>query len=371
MQFRFESPDRHSTDIMAADPVVYVDSLLFLLGIKLEIGSKFTQTINWIAFVFALIYVLADSVFSTLFQPKSFALLTKLRYVSQCSCPLITMMYVKYNRVKMAALVRSTVNSLDHVSKRYLVKLSLIGVILYLIFVLRVLYRHVYYFTIAEFYDEVRLFTNASDQITWYQLFYGVLDLFVSYFFTRQWLLITTHFYVFTFVAISCMQLNFLQRLSLNHEDSAAFYRQMTTRWRKLNTLKSDFNDLFGVFPVLWFSNILLKSSGVIINASFVNDSFYVMVWQILVLQVIVIFTALVIIVLVQNRISMQVDEYIGTKLLTSSLNDISKIFFADELHRKPCMTALSMFELNGSLVVGYLGSLITFTVLFIQISHA
>ncbi|KAI1288502.1 hypothetical protein HDE_09370 [Halotydeus destructor] len=142
----------------------------------------------------------------------------------------------------------------------------------------------------------------------------------------------------------------------------------MAIGWRRVNAVKKEFNDLFSIFPVLWFYSIFLKSSGTITKASSVAHSYYSIIYQTLGFEVLIIFTVVYVIALADNHVSRLVDEYIEAKMLTSSLNDISKLFLADELRRKASMTALFLFELNGSLVLSFLGSLITFTVVFIQL---
>ena len=143
-------------------------------------------------------------------------------------------------------------------------------------------------------------------------------------------------------------------------------------RMRNIQDLGIKFDQLFNVFPAIWLLSFLLQSTGYLVL--FREISMHVQLifseWFILGIQMSLCLTTIAIVMYreSQNR------EEVGNlcKLIIASAGDnlnTNHSMLVNELEQPLVLTGCGQFEIKPSLLISFIGSVITFSVLFIQLT--
>ena len=145
-------------------------------------------------------------------------------------------------------------------------------------------------------------------------------------------------------------------------------------RWSQLKTATSTFEDLFSIYPLLWFSNLFVKSCVFLVKLKSMSFEINAIIlvsygWfaSECVLSSLVLFT----IDRVNKSTRMMYDNFKRqnmSRLLVNPKFDRLSVEINDSLSLN--LTAWSLFDLNKKFMLSFISSLVSFSVLFMQLSN-
>lgn len=184
-----------------------------------------------------------------------------------------------------------------------------------------------------------------------------------------MWTARTSMQYTF-FAAVHCYAYDtFLNQLKALVSKPVANFKALTLTLVKLNSLRSDFDSLFNLFPALWLLLLLINASGFIclFKAQNVPEGILFIEWPLFGMWVTNISIALGYVIKANYDYRNKVSE-ISQRLLKSPNKYCECVAFVNELKNQPQLTGCYQFEITSMLLLNYLASFLSFTILFLQI---
>ena len=340
----------------------HIDILLLLYGAKIYIDSK---PIKWLNYSFGAIFIIdtLGSLYRMILifarKPITDVLPVFIEYLSFMICGLIN----QYLMVKKRHVIRSMVDRLNRISsqsmrsKQHYLELRLfwlnwISAIFCLLTVTVAFINYVQtqpYHFLNMMYSLVRL------------LYVGLIR--------EQYLNMSAIPYTYLATSIELVKQDTVRKAIIRSSDD--IYRLMV-KVRNLNRWKHEFEREFRIFPFLWYSFLFIGATGVLSSNELTTDVtrlesiFYVITF----------FSHLVVVFYYTYYISEQVAA--TQEVLESKVSEFEKIsqnwsmlnYVGSTLTKDVKYTAIGLFELNSGLILSFASGLISFTVMFLQMSH-
>ncbi|KAI1289923.1 hypothetical protein HDE_08166 [Halotydeus destructor] len=204
--------------------------------------------------------------------------------------------------------------------------------------------------------------------IRWYHITFVYVEHIYQPLVSFNWHIITISLYVYIFKAIAYAQRNNL-RIMLLGKHLNKDHLNMVCSQKRLNMMKKRCDKLLGIFPFLWMASFFVRASGLIAALTAPKQTDQIGTIILLVYDAFVVLYAILSISYLEDKNEDDIDRLIVTLLRNGhgieSLDVIIQI-----TQEKVQLTALNFFVINKSLLLNFTASLITFTVLFLQISN-
>lgn len=333
------------------------DRFLLIFGLKIVIKSRKMQVANLlIKFTVrllascALIKTVVNNNFSLIFE-------TSYEYEDFIFQSMILVMMFRISSITSAIgkLISQITEVLDH---KHLEKMSIIAkaliAILFAHFLIDVLFNlRIWCHTGTRFIDHASCYVHFIFNC----LFGG-------------WFNLTMVFvYLYFVILISKLKGDFLGNCDYKKKPDE---EKMRILWRKIVEISFEFEQLFNLFPLIWFINIFCKSTAYLIGARKGNQAesmgFLIRCYFFLIEAI---FPSLVILILDGMNVKLErLLNRITKRKLKSSNESISSELIeqvSDGLEMR--FTGWSMFPLRKTFLLGFLSSLISFSVLFMQLT--
>ncbi|KAI1295532.1 hypothetical protein HDE_05522 [Halotydeus destructor] len=213
--------------------------------------------------------------------------------------------------------------------------------------------------------------TDGTAEAEWYR---RALDfmLYLHIPLKKQWYLVSVLIYIVNLIQWSMAETIFIAQLADRrnaHQISAIIKRRQL-----LNNVKRHFNDVFCPFPLIWLTSLFLQSSGLILNMQGRPDSIEYYRLIVYGLEAIFMVVILGLVIFLENRNKEAMRKLLSElDLFNRPATDLAEL--QDWFKLKDCMNEnvelhAMLFKLDRSLILGFIGSLITFSVMFVQLTH-
>ncbi|KAI1292767.1 hypothetical protein HDE_06850 [Halotydeus destructor] len=230
---------------------------------------------------------------------------------------------------------------------------------------------HLYFYSIGNLIRSVLPFVKETDCLT-YQVFTYIRFLLYVPWQRNQWILLTVALYCKTYDLIVHLREALLDNVRNTLVTDEPYLKAAIVSKRKLDVYMKRFEKIYNVFPFMWFSYLFVRSSGFILYLMKANTTLK-LIGPVLnyASDLLIIFAMLLHLDRTEGRLAEKVDECDNWLFeVCPKFSDLSSKL-RSELRKKVKCTAMSYFELNRTLVLSFSGSLITFTVLFVQLSNS
>ena len=143
-------------------------------------------------------------------------------------------------------------------------------------------------------------------------------------------------------------------------------------RARHIHDMGQEFEQLFNLFPAMWLLSFLLQSTGYLVL--FLDETMRVELivgeWFILGVQMILCATTIAIVIHRKSQIAQQAENLCKSMIASAGVQlNTNHSMLVKELERSLTLTGYGQFEIKPSLLISFIGSVITFSVLFIQLT--
>ena len=308
----------------------------------------------------------------------SFKLLNTLTYFPYYCLCLSVLMHLIKNRIRIEKLIKNFNDQLDYSKHPKLTKLSKTSVALLIVYTLCDIGLQLvfaYNAGLNRFIEKSILVSTQDWSCVWKTILVMILTTFgcmIGGLLMMTWIMI----YNFTIYTIGEIRISIIDGLLQNEKNSANHdVLRIHSYWLEIESAVNEFDRTFSMFPFIWFVILFYKSCFHLIllkSQSFMIDIPMAINYVWFVVEYLATMSILFTIDRVNKQTQRSFESYrkrfIRSKMSGSASrelnNDIEK-----QLNLK--LTAWSMFELNKSFILSFISSLITFSVLFMQLSNA
>lgn len=343
-------------------------------------GLKLYATGNW-----------ATLILNYCFRMMSFCLLFHLAYarVSQYdpkedflqqlmlgTYPLVGILHqlLMLNRIELLRKIfDQIVCSLDHERRRMLRNKLLIIAILWLLSTVFHISMSAYIFMSMNIHPlSVHAITSVPPLTFWHHALGWLLHIY--FFIAGNWSYIVPLTHVAFLIAIKQLDdqyfTDFFNSYQRTSYDKAVLFNSSIHLRRSINSLKRNFDDTICLLPFLVYCYLFFSTSGVIVPLLESQLTLY-LAFQCTSLAILICFSVISFFVI--EKMNSELFQSI-TEVITKTSGDLKSPLrreLIDELEKRTIVpyTAWNLFNLNKSIALSILSSLLTFSVLFIQIN--
>lgn len=178
------------------------------------------------------------------------------------------------------------------------------------------------------------------------------------------------------------MQKSFLNVLKLQLERNVEifemdFYRKTRLNWKNILRYKHQFERVFNIFPFLWFGYLFLTTSGyfsrIIYHLESRDIQLHLSKLIVHLLNLVFAFGVIFFESHLKGRLSEDLNLVCDLLIRKQQSKNIYDVIQCEKLRDELLVpfnyTGRDMFNLNKGFVMSFLGALITFTVMFLQLS--
>ncbi|KAI1289925.1 hypothetical protein HDE_08167 [Halotydeus destructor] len=205
--------------------------------------------------------------------------------------------------------------------------------------------------------------------IRWYHVVYVYAEHTYQPLVWFHWHIITIPLYIFVFKAIAYAQKNQLNSACHTNQLSSVDVLHLAQVQKSLNIMKKHCNNILGIFPFLWISSSFIRASGLIASIITIDENDRAGIFILFAYDAFVVFYAILSISYVEEQNGVLIDKLIVKILRTGHIIGGFDVM-VHIIQEKVKLTALNIFEFNKSLLLSFTASLISFTVLFLQMSR-
>ncbi|KAI1295865.1 hypothetical protein HDE_05269 [Halotydeus destructor] len=345
-----------------------LDWYFLLIGTKLIRPRRAHRAIRLIILALTLIYGIYDTALNIRSGILSRSIFKSVRFFTRSVFPCLVQIILAMESDQLKQLLE---DMLYDIKKQYVIKLRRIcrsSVSIILLCSLVTLIMRIWTFNIGS--DErvlKTLFVEDESILFYHRLIYYYLELIHIPLFEQQWIPVSGILYCIFVMAWYYNELSFTVNES-NMADSRSRI-QLIERKTALNSFKERINAKLSWLPFLWFTLMFLQTSGMILHlkdggvGSINNRRRLVLT----IMENASVFVVLMIVIKLESRIA---------KLSNKNVLQVLASDIPSSSHRERLIRLLEgrtefdgmLFRLNRSLVLGFVGSLITFTVMFLQL---
>lgn len=352
------TPTRRSK-IPNAGEFAALDILLFASGIKVFIGSRAVKYVNHGLLAIALICYTVSFIegFEQVRTSSKFSILTVLEREIRALCGLAFIWVIKRNASTIVSVIPEVLSSLTRDQRKSLCRHSLACVLLIVLTILQ------------EFASTSWHLANVKSWPPTVK--HTLVDYAKSYDYVNSWFLGGVAIYAFYVKAIMFLDDNFflmVRERGLTEESASklALGRKhiMTQREMMLGSLS--------VMPCLWFVHLFIKASAATIEVVERFDKTSDKIWRLapLVYMILAILYLVWLCDLCTYRLRKKVHETIVSIMRKDQTEQMD--VFVQELKENGAqeITSWDAFDVNRKFTIAFVSSLITFVVLFVQLTY-
>lgn len=201
--------------------------------------------------------------------------------------------------------------------------------------------------------------------------------------FCSFWFLTSLSLYKFLLYEIRMLELQLISQFANDIQtiDDISVMKNFLSPFERISALKRSFETLMNIFPLHWFSIFFIRSTTLVLGmkaAAREEQENFVNTYGWLILEIVCYLVTMALTFQVyflndelNERISWEAAKAIKLCRKLPLHANYELIGLLEDLKRSDLkLTAFSMIELNKSYLLSFLGSVVTFTVLFIQISQ-
>ncbi|KAI1285865.1 hypothetical protein HDE_11323 [Halotydeus destructor] len=334
--------------------------------VKLKVVNAFFMVLLYGILLY--IYIFADGFFD---EPT---LIGHLGIWCRITMPLVTHIIFAIKRKRIADLMLKISKRIEDFDERkirlFSARLLLLYVFSFTCFLSMYIYMAVYEpSTMAQ---NVRFyFTIESENCRWYHIVISnVVDVILLGFIIPHWPVVSAAIYVTILFSISKIEDNLMIN-NLNTIQSLGGVNNCITQQLDLKVLKSDFNQIFNIFPLLWYAGLFLQSSGLIVYLVTEEYGIYSL-WRIACFVLLLIVTTGRMVIVISDQEKTKSRQKCILDNFSVENMDIQMFASQSKLIRILSETTKHnaiLFKLDERLILAFASALVTFTVMFTQIS--
>ena len=337
----------------------YFSHCFTLYGMGIDRRSKKSQWLNRVCLLNMLLF---STYILVLIFYERVSNYHKFQQLYVISVYLILSVYFNYNRTSMVNFLTHLESHLSLVDIKHLGKYMIfyLGYHWLLVIGNRVVYGIIFGHDIErEFVSWFPILPKDTPIVLKYVLFYwcnvlyyDIVELFVS---------LMIFYYVYQVHVITVIKMNFLDQIK-----NKPMVINLWSKWRDVHEIERDFEELYSILPLLRFSDTFMYTVTYllrIIQKSWSDEiSNYVIVKHLIV--TLSTFYVVIVIDYSNKKLRRKMDTLLRFKPSQEMKDILSDIDRNIEFR----LTACGLFSLDKKLILGFVSSLVTFTVLFIQL---
>ncbi|KAI1307622.1 hypothetical protein HDE_00733 [Halotydeus destructor] len=357
---------------------VYVDFLLLLIGVKFFSRSRFVFVIKIVFFTLSAVYVLNrfEIAWDLLHDPKS-SILQCFRYFTYGSFYATCMVLLLLRKRRIIRLLRTIISLCTEEEKKYLKSKSGYALVMYLIAMPAFLTLNWLLFQdMKEYKDMMAAIENNAVQfdLTLFRFSYLFLVRILIYPVSGvNWILIGASLHSFVLTSIKIVNQRLHSTFDID-KITPECYVQFIVYKTQLISMMYEFNDAFSFAPLAWYTSLFINvSCGLVI---YVKAG---MTFRNIFRLILFLYELLIVIIDLYLADKCQASWRSLNRQLTLSLSNVhERISFNRGLHgqvqrvleEKMKISACGLFTLDKRLLLSFVSSTITFTVMFVQLEH-
>ena len=356
-----------------------IDNYLYLFGAKVVVNSWKVRNINNLLLIVYLYDVIMTIVSHGSFQQKQ--IFMGLSFYSFLIIAILNHLIFRSKRTNIVELLKCIESFKSKSVRQQMLKVTKLLLIVHSIFTFSLSYIFIDLVKngISQHFRRELLnyywWTNDISPI--YQLLYYIRTVY-AIIGRDHWINMTALPFAYYTISIELIKQDMLKFYMQQKSMDAKVLKQILIISRHVEHAKSTMNQLFGPFPLMWLSYLFLGETGAIqfIYLSIQTEQH---LWLTLIKaiffgkQIVFVFG---VICLINHHISNshQLCEQLSTRLyaqmsLTNPIQSNLITCLANQLQKSINYSACGLFDLNESLLLSFAAGLISFTVMFLQIS--
>ncbi|KAI1290189.1 hypothetical protein HDE_08969 [Halotydeus destructor] len=341
---------------MADDTFSYVDALLFMFGIKIfciDARIKLCNCIISFIVITATLYTFYDDYMYN----ADLSAVQLMRKVSIRVFPLTAHLIVAVKMSSLRQTINDIVQRIPLDQKRKIRNRSLIFVMAYATFSLFLFYINFY----AWDYD-------YADEMSWYSISGEYVNVAIYCLTGKHWVITMSSLYCVVLASWSAASQHFMASAMMAGQLSEEQCITLMRKRQQFNNLKRRINQHFDWFPFLFFASLFIESAGVIMHVRKSIDLSNTEKLVVLSINLVCTMVTLIVAIVVHERDSEADRMYLaGTWKHLALVKDFNvRLSFRKTFSEEIPFTAI-LFVMNQTVFLGFLSSLISFTVMLIQ----
>lgn len=359
----------------------YIDSYLLVFGVKVYRNHWIVKVINNLFFVLYAYDIVATNWIAIVKPDEKMTFWSRSSYSLYLLSSLFTQLLMRSKRTRIIKLVDKVNRMMTKGVRRRLLFAVALAVSMQLVSIIGSLYFW-YSRVIAEGFE--RGIPRDMLQFYWWtDIYTRPYKLIMMFFYgyraiaRDQWALMSSLVYCYFAVAIEISKQNILAAFKQYRKYNAANIKESLQTLRHVDQLKRKFNDIFNVFPLLSFGFLFISMAGyiqLVVTLYRASTSFLVS------LAYIVGFTKDLVLLFAVNCIVTRYTDHTSTicDSLTSRLYDRVSTTDPNQSHMTSLLLhelqtripydAAGLFTLDRSMFLGFVGGVVSFTVMILQL---
>ena len=196
------------------------------------------------------------------------------------------------------------------------------------------------------------------------------IDLLIGFVLTSMWMMAWYVIYNLTLISFNHVHENFINRcvslqLSKSNVDALKF------EWQFIVNLRKRFDDILSPLPFIWYSEMFLKASLYLIETqrSRFEFTFYITLFWIWFFEEIAMTLMTIVSIDYVNQKMSAMNQKLVIRCIKSRNPGLDSLRCEMKDDLKMTITGWKMFKIDRRIVLSYLSALVTFSVLFMQLS--
>lgn len=357
-----------------------IDIMTLMIGVKLLPGRRYVQVLNYFLYVVYICNIVVSFVLhiTTLTDGKLLSWV-KLKYYLVCAFAVQTLLALK--RKQLITLFADVIAQCSPSQQRLLTRLSFATLAMYCCCAVVSIVGYHEQIKAENFERTAKMFYGWTyEEMNVWQIMFVYAHLgFVIPVLRNQWLNCALFVHTFALVGIDIVTTNFLCKAhtAISMGPSAELFKHLIKTKRKYDQLKRNLEE-FNLLPFLWFSYMFVALSGYISHLRHVLklQRFWMRV-MVLLSRFLIDSTFIIGQLLymryakgkhddIKRNIETKLDELQGVGAQYCMMNRDLK----DAIKEEVCLTGLGIITLDQKLIINFMSAIVTFTVLFIQITE-
>ncbi|KAI1289557.1 hypothetical protein HDE_08955 [Halotydeus destructor] len=344
----------------------FIDDLLIVYGAKMFISRRFIACLNYsMRWLFYIVSI--NEIGMIVHFRNNWSFMQFIRQLSINGFPLIAQLMLTFKTPQIRRLAVTLISQLAPEHQQRIFKYSVGSLIAYILFTVYVMYSiFSMYISVGDPRD-VLLWPTAK--VFWYHQLAAYVEQFFFSLSSKQWLgvMATLYCLVLHSWSLSCQRLS-AAAMTVRQLDQAKC-QTLIKQKQRLNNLKTEFNEHFSWLPFLFFTSLFTDAAGIIMHLR-VEGIDYNNSMRLIAFTVNLIATVITLTVAIKANTT---NERVDRKYLQEAwfqldgVDDIKLLAaFKDAFSEKIPLSAI-LFNLDQSIALGFMSSLISFTIMFLQ----
>ncbi|KAI1295530.1 hypothetical protein HDE_05521 [Halotydeus destructor] len=347
----------------------FLNLVLVTYGAAIFMKSRAMHVINWVFMSFFAVFAIISVITIEISSTHEHALHLIRRLAINLS-PLISQVLLICKRNQIKQLTIQLFSCLTEFYKRKIRNITVLVASVYF----AILGLHAgFLIGFTEYHPVDMSIFNATIKASDMKWYHNVLDGFqyAHIPLKKQWFLVSVMIYIVNLFQWSMAETVFNTELA--RKQDVKHISAIIKSKHRLNNVKRHFNEVLSPFPLIWLTSLFLQSSGLLLYLTEPdkNDFYRLFVYAV---EAIWVVAVLSLVILMENRSKESTRKMLEElDLFNRPVGDSNGL--QDWIRLRECMTEnvefhAMLFNLDRSLILGFIGSLITFSVMFVQLNH-